>query len=157
MGAKDPPHPLLAKPGHERVDVSALEDDRLLRRVDVRRTSPGRSAPGTAKPEATAPREWTLTSANTASGIAGWSSSPDDHPPSPTGPTTPRIGSLRQAGLISIWTTPALSHRDLVNVVQAAQNGALIAVDGVTVRKVIQVHSPSAGFWSDAAFFSPAA
>lgn len=36
-------------------------------------------------------------------------------------------------GLISIWTTLPLNQGDLVNAVQAAQNGALIAVDDITV------------------------
>jgi len=36
-------------------------------------------------------------------------------------------------GVISIWTTLALNHGDLVNAVQGAQNGALIAVDDITV------------------------
>lgn len=40
---------------------------------------------------------------------------------------------LNAAGLISIWTTLALRHGDLINAVQDAQNGALIAVDDITV------------------------
>jgi hypothetical protein len=36
---------------------------------------------------------------------------------------------------LSIGTTLALDHGDLVNAVQAAQNGALIAVDDITLRR----------------------
>jgi hypothetical protein len=38
-----------------------------------------------------------------------------------------------QVDQVSIWTTLALNHGDLVNAVQAAQNGALIAVGDITV------------------------
>ncbi len=63
------------------------------------------------------------------------------------------------SGRISIWTTLPLNptlplnHGDLVNAVQAAQNGTLMAVDDITAPQAIQVLSPSAGSWSNVTFF----